>query len=99
MSTPEEKQMIPIQVNLKVGSLSHCHSFEVLHQISPEMSPALQHTNYNQKAARGLGIAQTIIGTLCIVLSSILMGTNEENIFPTSIGYGIWGGVLVGLVL
>ena len=96
MSTPGEKKMIPIQLTLKVGTISR--SFEVLHPTDQEPSGPLQYTNYNQKSAKGFGITQIIIGTVCTVLSSVLMGTNEDNIFPNSIGYGIWGGVLVGLV-
>ena len=57
-------------------------------------------TQYNRKAAIGIGSTQMIIGVVCLVMDSVLIGLNIEFERAVSfIGYGIWGGALVGFIL
>lgn len=55
-----------------------------------------QQTQYNRKAAMGMGITQMIIGVICLILNIVLMAF-AKMFFTSYIAYGIWGGILVGL--
>ena len=64
----------------------------------PGFNGAPKPTQYNRKAAIGIGSTQMIIGVVCLVMNSVLIGLNIEFESAVSfIGYGIWGGALVGL--
>ena len=55
--------------------------------------PARVYKNYPEKASRGLGITQVLMGSLCIALQAVSIGFNSLS---GIIGVGIWCGVMVG---
>ena len=64
----------------------------------PGFNRAPKPTQYNRKAAIGIGSTQMIIGVVCLVMNIILIDLNYRWRGNVSfIGYGIWGGILVGL--
>ena len=72
--------------------ITPCH---VNHTSPSGITGPFQRITYNQKLAKSLGIAQKVIGLVCLTLNSVLI---ETDVFPSLVCYGIWGGLLVGLL-
>lgn len=48
--------------------------------------------NFKDKQAMFIGVAQIVVGVLCVVFNAVMIAHGEMF---SIIGYGIWGGVLV----
>lgn len=87
-------QQVQAQQALEIG-ISPCHLNPQLNRGTIE---SFQPIKYDQKIAKGLGIAQKLIGIVCLTLNSVLVGADDTIHFPSLVCYGIWGGLLVSFV-
>ena len=85
--------------NFGAGYPSQPHSYagtpQVIQPIHLGHNGGAQLIQINREAAKGLGITQIIIGIICFILNIVLLGISEVLLFPSYVGYGIWGGILV----
>ena len=65
--------------------------------------PAISGThllpNYNQRAAKGLGITQMVLGVIMFILNVVLISTTGHNDRKNLIAYGIAGGIVVCMIV
>jgi len=56
--------------------------------------PTTVYENYGSEHSRGLGVLMIVAGILCIIFNivSLVLGR-----LLSVVGYGIWGGIWVGL--
>ena len=60
--------------------------------VQPQSRPPV--TNFRDQQALMLGIAQILIGVLCIIFNAVALGIHE---LLSVAAHGIWGGVIVSM--